>query len=228
MMLFCRVLLGLLRIRVLRDGAPGSNARLVVANHVSWTDILVFGSLEPLCFLAKREVGSWPLIGTLSRLQGTVYVDRSRRRTIPAVNRTMADRLGQDRSVLLFPEGTTHDGTRRGRFLTSHLGCLRDWLRGAPVLGECSVQAVALAYSDPAAAWLGDATLLPHLWAMLRRPPMTCTVSYGRDRAVGPGHDRKGLGRLLAREIDALLEGVPATQPGHAPAAAGAEPAFGR
>ena len=227
MVLCCRVLLGLLRIRVVREGGPGVGARLVVANHVSWADILVLGSLEPLCFLAKREIGTWPLIATLSRVQGTVYVDRERRRTIPAVNRTMADRLGQGRSVLLFPEGTTHDGTRRGRFLTAHLGCLRDRLTAPPGLGACAVQAVGLAYSDPAAAWVGDATLVPHLWAVLRRPPMTCTVSYGRNRAVIPGHDRKALGRVLALEIEALLEAVPATQAEEGQAITGAEPALG-
>jgi 1-acyl-sn-glycerol-3-phosphate acyltransferase len=60
--LFCRTMLRLLRIELEASGAPGpgSAPRLVVANHISWIDILALGSLEPLCFLAKREVRNGP------------------------------------------------------------------------------------------------------------------------------------------------------------------------
>ena len=68
---FCRRLLGVLRIRVVIEGCGKGRARLLVANHISWLDILVLGAVEPLCFLAKREVGEWPLIGTLARRHST-------------------------------------------------------------------------------------------------------------------------------------------------------------
>ena len=210
--LFCRTMLRLLRVQVRFDPAapatPPSFARLVIANHVSWLDILVLGTLEPFCFLAKREVGSWPLIATLSTLQGTILVDRGRRRSIPRTNRAMADRLFRGRSVLLFPEGTTFDGTRRGRFLTSHLACLRDRLEREPSLPSCAIQATALAYSDPTASWVGEATLLAHVWALLGRPPMECLVRYGAVRRVERGYDRKRLGRSLQAEVDRLLDGA--------------------
>ncbi|MCW6507486.1 lysophospholipid acyltransferase family protein [Lichenifustis flavocetrariae] len=203
----CRFLLAVLRIRVQVLGRPGpeQTARLVVANHVSWIDILVLGSLEPLCFLAKREVGLWPIIGTFARLKGAVFVDRTRRRSIPAANAAMADRLRTGRSVVLFPEGTTHDGTQRGRFLTSHLACLRDRSRLEPSLDASEVQAVALAYSDPVASWIGDASLLPHLWAVASGRGFACAVVFGAPMTVRPGYDRKALGRDLQSQMEVLV-----------------------
>lgn len=202
---FCRYLLRLLRLQVVVAGAPGPGPRVLAANHVSWLDVLVLNSREPLCCLAKREVGTWPVVSAIAAAHGTVYVDRTRRRSIPAANRALASRLCQGRSVLLFPEGTTHDGRRRGRFLTSHLACLRDRFAADAAAESGAVQAATLSYSDPAAAWTGDAALLPHLWAVLAGPPIVCRLSYGRMRRVVPGYDRKRLGADLARDVEAVL-----------------------
>ena len=207
MRLFCRVMLRLLRVEVTVTAkpCPPAGARLVVANHVSWIDILALGSLEPLCFLAKREVASWPAIAAFARRQGTIFHDRASRRTIPATNAALAACLAEGRSVLLFPEGTTHDGMRRGRFLTSHLACLRDRFRADPALIRCPVQTVALAYSDPAAAWIGDDSLVPHLWRLLKRPRMRCSLVFGTPMMVEWDYDRKVLGRRLALDVEASL-----------------------
>jgi lyso-ornithine lipid O-acyltransferase len=206
--LFCRTVLAIIGVRLRIIGEPMTRAagRLVVANHVSWLDPLVFGAVEPLCPLAKREVASWPVISTFARLQEAVFVDRKRRRDILRVNRAMAERLRRGRSVLFFPEGTTHDGVRRGRFLTSHFACLTANPPQGPSLPDAIVQPVAIAYDDPAAAWVGDATLLPHLWAILGRPGPGCTLIYGAPRRVRRGCDRKRLGACLAADVEALLE----------------------
>lgn len=206
--LFCRTVLAIIGVRLRVIGGPLSRVagRLVVANHVSWLDPLVFGAMEPLCPLAKREVASWPAISTFARLQEAVFVDRTRRRDILRVNRAMAERLQRGRSVLFFPEGTTHDGVRRGRFLTSHFACLTATPPQGPPLPDAIVQPVAIAYDDPAVAWVGDATLLPHLWAILGRPGPGCTLIYGVPRRVRGGCDRKRLGACLAADVEALLE----------------------
>ena len=203
--LACRLLLRVLRVAVKVEGTAAPEGRLLVANHVSWIDILVFASHESPCFLAKHEVADWPIISVMAKLQGTVFVDRGKRKLLPQVNGVMADRRREGRSVLLFPEGTTHDGLRRGRFMTSHLACLRDRLRREPDLPLGQVQAAAVAYSNRGAAWIGDDTLLPHLWWVLRSPPMTCRLSYGPVRAVKRGYDRKLLGRIIAADVEATL-----------------------
>ena len=202
--LFCRAVLRLLRIRVEVTGPLPSrgSGRLLVANHVSWIDPLVLFAVSPSVILAKREVGTWPVIAALARLQGTVLVDRSRRMQIPRVNDALAQRLEMGCNVLLFPEGTTYDGVRRGRFLTSHLACLA----AVSTSVRPSIQVAALAYSSPAAAWIGDDTLLPHLWSVLRRPGMTCRVAFGAPADIPQPFDRKALGRILAAEVETLLQ----------------------
>lgn len=179
-----------------------------MANHVSWIDPLILFAIAPSAVLAKREVGSWPVIAALARLQATVLVDRTRRMRIPEVNRAMAERLDAGRNMLLFPEGTTHDGSRRGRFLTSHLDCLA----AVRAPARPAVQVAALAYSEPRAAWVGDDTLLPHLWSVLRGPSLTCRVAFGLPANVPPGLDRKSLGRRLAGEVEDLLAALPAPE----------------
>ena len=75
-----RAAVRLLDLRVETRGAPvPARPLLIVANHVSWLDIVVLGSLMPLSFVAKAEVASWPVFGFLARMQRTVFVDRTRR-----------------------------------------------------------------------------------------------------------------------------------------------------
>jgi 1-acyl-sn-glycerol-3-phosphate acyltransferase len=166
---FGRTLAALVRLEVVVDRAPPPQGpRLIAANHVSWLDILVLCSVEPVCFLAKREVEAWPAISTFARLQESVFIDRQRRRTIPAANAAMAQRMLAGRPMLLFPEGTTGDGSALRKFYSSHFAAARDLLATASGIETVCVQPVAIRYSSPAAAWLGDATLLPHLWSLLK------------------------------------------------------------
>ena len=60
---YYRVLRALLRIRLRVVGEPvRGRAVLFVSNHVSWVDIVVIGSIEPVAFVAKSEVAKWPLV----------------------------------------------------------------------------------------------------------------------------------------------------------------------
>jgi 1-acyl-sn-glycerol-3-phosphate acyltransferase len=206
--MFCRALLFILRVHVDRSGDPAQERpRLVVANHVSWIDILVFASMEPLSFLAKSEVGSWPVIASFAKAQQTVFVDRTRRRSIPAANRSMAQKMSAARSVLLFPEGTTHDGVTLGKFHSSHLAAARDLLAVEAATPCVFVQPAAIAYSSPLAAWVGEATLLPHLWDILKAPPMRAQIVYCEPLRFTRGDDRKSLCAIAKCAIeDALTE----------------------
>src|ERR1700730_8590128 len=159
-----RTLAALLRLDIVVDrGPPPRGPSLIAANHVSWLDIVVLCSVEPVCFLAKLEVEAWPVVSNFARLQETVFVDRQRRRTISAANAAMARRMLAGRPMLLFPEGTTGDGSALCKFHSSHFAAARDVLATASDIEAVCVQPVAIRYSSPAAAWLGDATLLPHL-----------------------------------------------------------------
>ncbi|MGW7596274.1 lysophospholipid acyltransferase family protein, partial [Streptomyces rubiginosohelvolus] len=87
--------------------APGPTGTLIVANHISWLDILALLSIEPVVMLAKREIAGWPLIGPMVTRAGTLYIDRDSLRELPATVREMAARLRDGQSVMAFPQGIT-------------------------------------------------------------------------------------------------------------------------
>lgn len=201
----CPILITLLRVRLRVEGAPSSDRpRLVAANHISWIDILVLTSVEPLCFLAKREVGAWPFVGSFARLQGTVFVDRMRRKSIPGANAAMAQRMLDGRSVLLFPEGTTGYGLALRKFYSSHFAAARDLLASAAEIDSVAIQPVAISYSSSAAAWVGDAFLLPHVWAVLKGKPLRCNLVFGEPLGYTKSADRKVVAQAVALRIGLL------------------------
>ncbi|WP_395667164.1 lysophospholipid acyltransferase family protein [Methylocella sp.] len=202
----CRGLLDALRVRVVVSGRAAPGPVLFVANHVSWIDVPALRLAEDFCFLAKREVGLWPLIGRAARAQGTVFVDRRRRRSIPGANALMARRLADGRRMLMFPQGTTLDADAAPRFFSSHFASLRDFLARDLSAGHAFVQPMAICYSSPVAPWLGDDALLPHLWRVLREGGMECRISFCEPLAVGRGFDRKALAREAAARVEAALQ----------------------
>ena len=210
---FCRSLLRLMRVDVaVRGDIVASAPVLVAANHVSWIDILVLGATAPFCFLAKSDVASWPVVSAFASAQGTVFVDRRRRRTIPEANRRMASRMLQGRPVLLFPEGTTVAGPEPGPFRSSHFAAARDVLVAATghdvVL--VIVQPSAIAYSSDSAAWIGDDDLLSHLWRTLCAPPIRCSITFGAPIAYTACSHRKQVAHQAREAVIGMLRALPA------------------
>jgi lyso-ornithine lipid O-acyltransferase len=163
----CR-LLGL-RVRVI--GKPvsrtGGRAVVFVSNHSSWLDVPVLGGRIDACFVSKNEVGGWPVVGTVARLGRTVFVSRQRHATRRERD-AMRDRLATGDSLLLFPEGTTSDGSRVMPFRTSFFAIAEG---DDPPL----IQPVSVVYdrlgglptgraSRPVFAWYGDMDLSSHFW----------------------------------------------------------------
>jgi 1-acyl-sn-glycerol-3-phosphate acyltransferase len=203
----CRALLFLLRVKIDCAGHRSpERPRLLIANHVSWVDILVFGAIEPVCFLAKHEVSTWPVIASFAKAQRTVFVDRRRRRSIPGANRAMAERMSERRSVILFPEGTTCDGAGLGKFHSSHVAAARDLLAAERETDEVFIQPAAIFYSSQHAVWTGDATLVPHLWEILCKPPLRVNVVFGAPLSYKRGSDRKVICAAAKVAISELLQ----------------------
>ena len=146
---------------------------LYVANHVSYLDISVLGSTLDASFVAKSEVRNWPLFGYLARLQNTVFVAR-KSRDVKAQRSVMRDRLNDGDSLILFPEGTSSDGSRALQFKSALFEAANTEIDGTPI----TVQPISLAYTRfdgmpmgrmlrPFYAWYGDMELAPHLWHVL-------------------------------------------------------------
>lgn len=219
-MLFHRAVCAAAGLRVRVTGAPvPARAPLVVANHVSWLDIPALGGHAPLCFLAKKEVGEWPVVGLFARLQGCIFVDRGRSRAIPGVNRQLAQSLLAGSAPVLFPEATTGDGNRLLKFYSPHFQAAIDG--GAAARGGQTVwlQPLAIRYTRrnglpfdrltrPFVAWYGDMALPPHLWDILRGGPVECELRYGAAIAVTADSSRKALAAAAAAEIHACLTAI--------------------
>lgn len=199
---FHRLFLALFNVRVREKGRPeGERARLVLANHVSWLDIPVIGSLRPMSFVAKSEIAGWPLIGHLAKLQRTVFIERARKAATAEVNQEVARRLKGGEAIVLFPEGTTGDGNRLLTFRSSLIGAARAALAD-PEVDSIVLQPLAIAYvrrnglpvtrrERPEIAWYGDMDLAPHLAAFLRDGPLDVEIRWGEPIAFDAGSDRK-------------------------------------
>ncbi|PWB84016.1 MAG: 1-acyl-sn-glycerol-3-phosphate acyltransferase [Methylocystaceae bacterium] len=217
---FCRTMCAIIGIEVREHGRlAGDSPRFVVANHVSWTDIIALSSLYPLVFLAKREVAGWPALGFLARLQGTVFVDRANRRAIPLVNAALAERLRRGEDIVVFAEGTSSDGGGVLKFNASHFAMLRDLAADdeRPVAPTLAPAAILYAARDAESArndgrfdvgWYGDMTFLPHLWNLMKRGGAKCHILWGE--AVDPlSGDRKALAAATEERVrDLLATGV--------------------
>lgn len=153
----------------------------VIANHCSYLDILVIGSLIPAGFISKKEVASWPLIGWLAQLAGTVFIDRGSRAASVRSFQEIKARLSSGISVVVFPEGTTNDGLVIGDFKSTFFK--------VPIEANASVLPLSLVYShinnEPvsahttsALAWYGDMELLPHVWNVLGLKRIDVRVSF--------------------------------------------------
>ncbi len=231
-MLYHRILLRLLGVRVKLNGAPvRERPLLMLSNHASWLDIPVLGSLTPLFFVAKSEVSAWPVVGLLAKFQRTVFVDRQRRQATGAVNREIAERLHEGDPVVLFAEGTSSDGNRVLPFRSALVGAVRE---AVGVSEAVTVQPMAVAYvrlqglpmgrlHRATAAWFGDMDLAPHLLDVLRHGAIDVEVSFGAPLVLDGAHDRKQVTRdaeTMVRAMSAASlagRGMAGLLPGAAP-----------
>lgn len=203
-----------------RGEITGERPTLFVVNHASWLDITVLDTLVKGCFVAKREVASWPLFGLLAKLQRTVFVERAPSRTLEQRNSLIA-RLEEGQSLMLFPEGTSGDGNRVLPFGSASFAAAEEPIAGKPV----TVQPVTIAYvglngmpmgrrNRPLFAWYGDMALLPHIWGVLGAGPSTVAVRFHEPVTIASFASRKGLaahcqGVIAAGLSDALSGRIP-------------------
>ena len=180
---------------------PQQGPALIVSNHVSWIDIVVLSALMPCSFIAKREVMGWPFFGWLAKLQRTVFIDRDRRHGTGPSRNEIAERLQGGDILVLFPEGTSHDGLSLLPFRSSFLGAADDpAIPVIPVtLAYARLRGLPLTRRErPAFAWYGDMALAPHLWQALQDGPLGIDVIFHDPLRTEGRHSRK----MLAAEAE--------------------------
>lgn len=196
--IYHRVVCFILGIRIEIYGKPSrATPTLFVGNHVSYLDVEVLSSILPVSFIAKSEVAGWPVFGWLARLQRTVFIER-RRHATRAGHDGIQRRLDAGDDLVLFPEGTSSDGTRVLPFRSALLGATQVRQGRDPV----PVQPVTIAYARldgipvgrlcrPFFTWFGDMELAPHLWNMMALGEVVAVVVF---------HDVVDIDRLGGRK----------------------------
>ncbi|MEO1103663.1 MAG: lysophospholipid acyltransferase family protein [Pseudomonadota bacterium] len=174
---------------------------LLIANHVSWLDIMVLGSVMELSFISKAEVASWPVFGLFARLQRSVFVNRERRTETGNVASEIGERLAKGDVLVLFGEGTSSNGIHVLPFRTALVGGVARAAREAGG-GDATLQPLAINYTQlhgvpigrfhkPRIAWYGDMDMPPHLWWVLKHGEIDVDVVFGDPIAFDEAADRK-------------------------------------
>ncbi|MGB6131124.1 MAG: lysophospholipid acyltransferase family protein [Acidobacteriaceae bacterium] len=194
----CRTILRGIEVQVECRG-PLPSRGLVCSNHLGYLDIAVYAAAVPCVFVSKREVGNWPALGTLARWAGTIFLDRQSRASADAVAREMKELLREDVPVMLFPEGTSTDGSEVLRFHPTLIGPAVDMRQ--------EIAAAAIGYRADGAeerelCWYGDAGFLPHLLRLLGRTGIVAEVEFYPEASVYP--ERKAAAQDLQEKVEAM------------------------
>ena len=184
---------------------------LIVANHVSWLDIPVLSAVAPLSFIAKSEVGTWPFVSWLARLQRTVFVNRSRRTEVGKVSSVIRSRLLAGDTLVLFAEGTSSDGNRVLPFKSALLSSV--FPRADEIdAGEIEVQTLAITYTHlhgiplgraarNLIGWYGDMEMGGHAWQLLSAGPIDVKIQISEPMQLASFSDRKQLASMTEAGI---------------------------
>jgi 1-acyl-sn-glycerol-3-phosphate acyltransferase len=209
------------RLQVL--GQEPAGALLVVANHMSWLDIIVMNAACPSRFVSKSDVKQWPVVGRLVEASGTLFIERDNRRDALRVVHHMAECLRAGERLAVFPEGTTSDGQQ---VLPFHANLLQ-----AAVATEAAVCPVGLRYAScqafnaehtvaqeaplgvpamhPAPLYINDDTLVNSIWRTVRAADLCAVVRWG-EPDTAQGRDRRTWAHALREQVAQLAGLSPA------------------
>ncbi len=153
---------------------------MIVSNHLSYLDILILVAAAPCFFVSKAEIAGWPYFGEAARVAGTIFLVRGDRSSAEAAAAEIARRFALAVPVVLFPEGTSSDGSRVLRFHSR--------LFQPAVAAAAPVTAAAVRYvledgtPERELCWFGDAPFLPHLWKALGAAGFSAELTFGSAR----------------------------------------------
>ena len=177
---------------------------LIVANHISWLDILVIHAARYCRFVSKSDIRDWPLVGALATGSGTLYIQRASRKDALRMVRDMAEAMKDGDVLAVFPEGTTSDGRE---LLPFHANLIQ-----SAIAADAPVQPMSLKFVDArtgeltlAPCYIGDDTLVASVWRTLTAPPITAVVSFGAVQLAN-GRDRRQWAQDLREAVMALRQ----------------------
>ncbi|MFT6073016.1 MAG: 1-acyl-sn-glycerol-3-phosphate acyltransferase [Alphaproteobacteria bacterium] len=206
---FHRCLLKLFGVSVKIAGERKQKCPLIiVANHLSWLDIMVIGASFPCYFIAKSDIASWPVLGFLAKIQNTIFVNRKAKGAdIGTQVKNITEALKKNKTIILFPEGTTSDGNKTLPFKSALLAAAKkndDY--------QAYVQTLCLNYHEisgmpvhrkqkPYIAWYGDMGLLSHVKDVLSQSPITVQLCFGSCILYDAFETRQKMAKYLENSI---------------------------
>ncbi len=175
-----------------RGPVPQRGPALILCNHLSWIDIVVIGAHLPCHFIAKRDVAGWPVFGQMARIIGVLFVDRERRAATGPVRDAMRGGFALGRTLVLFPEGTSTDGSQVLPFKSA--------LLPDPGTTGVSIHPLTLSFfnnhrAHAFYAWYDDTPLIAHMRAVFASGPLHARLEFGDPISPDQISDRKDLAR---------------------------------
>jgi len=193
-------LLAILNVKVTCLNAPAALPPrcVLVANHISWLDVMTIFAVRPAVFVAKDEVRRWPLIGRLCEQAGTLFIARGSRQHAKHINGRVAETLAAGRVFAMFPEGMTTDGRSLNRFHRA--------LFQSAVDADAVLQPVGIRYTGPDGAWtdapayVGDMSIVESMWRLVTARALVAELHFTPSIPASNGHRKD-----LAREAEAAI-----------------------
>ncbi len=204
-----RVLIALCGARVVASGAippslqrdginPTTTGRLALANHVSWLDIFAINAVFPSRFIAKAEIGQWPLLRVLVSGGGTLYIERGRRQAVAAMNRTVGEHLKLGETIVVFAEGTTTDGSG---LLPFHSNVIAPAINVGAAIWPIAIRYTERGRRSSAAAFIGEMGLMTSLARVLVANQLVVEVAVLPPILKSDAADRHAIARAAHAAI---------------------------
>jgi 1-acyl-sn-glycerol-3-phosphate acyltransferase len=188
-----------LRVRTVGEPLKGA---LYLANHESWLDILALAGRTEAIFVGHSGLADSAFIRWLAAQNKTVFITRHQRGSVARQVEQVRAALSE-RPVVIFPEGTTNDGTGLLPFRSSLLAAVE------PLAHEVPVQPVALDFKDVReVGWFGDEPGLANVLRVLkRRGRIDLTIRFLPALSGEALADRKAMTAAARAAIEHALEG---------------------
>ncbi len=192
-----------LRVKVYGE-IPRIPGGLVVSNHLSYLDIITYGSILPLRYTPKLEIAEWPVLGWYIGLSRPIWTNRKSKQASKKILRDFAKTMNRGMYLIVYPEGTSTDGKN---------GILpfKSTPFEAAITKNTQILPVLIRYNermgDPTVCWYGDMTLLSHIWQALNLRSIEAELHFlqpvfpegkGRKELAGIVHER------MSREYERL------------------------
>lgn len=209
--IFCRNMAAAFNIEVIAIEPMPNTHGLWAANHVSWMDIPVMGSVVPTFFLSKAEVESMPVFGRLARACGSLFIKRGSGDSGKVAGQ-ITEFLNKGHSILFYPEGTTTEGTHIKKIYGKLLQAAMDADRPIQPMVVCYVNKKG--ELDKAVPFAGELTFTQSFLNVMDSEPVKAyilpldpipTTDKTRDELTAELHQKmqQGLEQLHSRVLTA-------------------------